>query len=289
MGKTYRPEAPSLWSDEGGGRVRYEPSPHQQPPYTVLDAAGGWWQQRRAYWQAFGCRDAGNRPTLFRRGPTAFAEASGNPENVTAESQFSPVLAELLLAFYTETGDAVWDPFCGGPVRGFVADAMGRAYEGVDVREDQVDANHAAFPGLAHLWRQGDARLASPERVPRMVFTCPPYHDVERYSEQPDDLSTLGWDEFCAEHERAVGRAAAASSEWVVWAVGDFRSETGELRGFPDLVAQQMRSAGLLLWNRHVVRQTLVTAPMRWRRTWDATRKATTTHSEVLVGRKARE
>lgn len=284
MGTEYRPEARSLFATEA---VAYEPSLHQHPAYSVLDAAGGWWQHRRAYWASLGARDAGTRPATFVRGPSAFTEESGNLGAITGDSQFSPVLTELLVAFYSEPGDTVLDPFCGGPIRGFVATMMDRSYVGTDVRPEQIEANDEAYPDLG-LWSVGDARVPTDEAY-GLVLTCPPYHDVERYSDQPDDLSAMTWPEFSEAHGEAVRVAASSvrADGWVVWVVGDFRAPTGELRGFPGFVAEQFARAGLRVWNRHIVRQPLVTAQMRWRQSWEATRKATTVHSEVIVGRPA--
>lgn len=282
MGTSYRAEIPSLFATDA---ARYEPSLHEHPPYSVLDAAGGWWQHRCAYWQALGCRDAGRRPTVIRRGPTSASEQSGNVNAVAAGSQFSPVLTELLVSYYSEPGDRIVDPFCGGPVRGFVANAMQREYHGFDVRWEQIGANYEQYPD-AELWAHGDARYYKYEGA-EMVLTCPPYHDLERYSDQQNDLSAMRWDDFETAHLAAIANAAKqmATNGYIVWVVGDFRAPSGQLRSFPDLVARQMESIGLSIWNRHVVRHPLVTAPMRWRRQWDATRKGTTTHGEVIVGR----
>jgi hypothetical protein len=275
----YRP-AVSLFDDEPG----YEPSPQQHPPYTVLDAAGGWWQQRRAYWSELGHSDAGARPRTFNRGAPEASEASGNVGAVTADSQFSPVLTELLVAWYG--GTSIFDPFAGGPTRGFVARAMSRGYLGVELSADQIAANEEAFPDLG-VWTLGDATTYEPPKVD-CVLTCPPYHDVERYSDHPRDLSNMSWSEFTFAHVEVVRRAAAALNPggFAVWVVGDFRGRDGALRGFPDLVAMQMDDEGLERWNRHIVRQPLVTAQMRWRQSWK-NHKATTTHAEVIVGRKA--
>jgi hypothetical protein len=284
VGRTYHAELPSLFAE---GFAVYGPSPHQHPPYSVLDAAGGWWQRRRAYWQALGVTDAGDRPTVISRGPSAASSESGNVEAIPRESQFSPVLTELLVDWYSEPGDLVFDPFCGGPIRGVVATMMGREYHGVDVRVEQIEANRVAYPDLDYIWRVGDARSAVPHRAANLVLTCPPYHNVERYSDQNNDLSAMSWPAFVESHLAAVQSARMILDDggWAAWVVGDFRAPDGELRRFPDLVASQMSAAGFTIWNRHIVRHPLVTAQMRYGPVWRSSNKATTTHAEVIVGR----
>jgi hypothetical protein len=281
MGTDYRQDEPASLFEQ---TPEFQRSAQQHPPYSVLDAAGGWWQQRRAFWTALGHRDAGARPTTYRRGAPAYSEQSGNVDAVAAQSQFSPVLSELIVDWYG--GQTIYDPFAGGPTRGFVATTMGSDYLGRDLSAAQVAANREAYPDLADIWQWGDA-LDDPPIGVDCVLTCPPYHDVERYSDDPADLSAMTWDEFVIAHGRAIDLAARAVAPggFVVWVVGDFRSPAGTLRGFPDLVAKQMDDAGLCRWNRHVVRQPLVTAQMRWRNAW-INRKATTTHAEVIVGRR---
>jgi hypothetical protein len=264
----------------------YEPAVDAPPPYSVIDAASGWWQARRRYWRSVGVSDAGSRPALFRAPTPNFSSDSGNLSAIDAGSVFSPVLTELLLSWYGEV--SVYDPFAGGPVRGRVADFMGRDYLGVDLSDAQVEANRAAYPDLERLWTNGDATTFVPP-VGRYwnAITCPPYHDLERYSDDPADLSNMTWKKFVEAHGEAIARTAAAISPggFAVWVVGDFRGPDGLLRGFPDLVARQMDDAGLLRWNRHVVRQPLVTAQVRWQSAWK-NRRATTTHGEVVVGKK---
>ncbi len=163
---------------------------------------------------------------------------------------------------------------------------MGRDYHGIDIRPEQIQANRKMYPAL-DLWLVGDALKIRMKRKADLVLTCPPYHDLERYSDLPDDLSTLDWGTFRGRHMEAIYRAAwsVAPGGFVAWVVGDFRGPDGVLRRFPDVVAGQMEQAGLEVWNRHIVRTPLVTAPMRWRRAWEVSQKMTMTHSEVIVGR----
>lgn len=293
MGTKYHYEAPSLWSTQNSDAPQYERSHQEHPPYSILDAAGGWWQNRRTYWTACGIKDAGQRPTIVNIGAPQASHSSGNPEAVPATSQFSPVLTELLLNYYSKPGDTILDPFCGGPIRGAVSAMMDRKYVGIDVRQEQIDINKTTYPELAHLWHHGDATdhndigSVMGKTGANMVLTCPPYHDLEHYSEQTNDLSNLGWYDFLQAHQEAIRIAASHLNPYgfLCWVIGDIRAPNGTLRLLPQHAATHIQNADLTIWNHHIVRQPLVTAPSRWERSWRASMKATMTHTEILVAR----
>ena len=58
---------------------------------------------------------------------------------------FDPVLCELVYRWFSAPGHLVLDPFAGGSVRGIVAAATGRAYAGIDLRDEQVQATGGPF------------------------------------------------------------------------------------------------------------------------------------------------
>lgn len=144
------------------------------PPFTVLDARQGWWQDRKRAWLALGIQSelgrgddmaiksqdslnaiqhGGPRPGHGKRGTTtrqhgddyaggdAWAGKDTGQGFTTGTSIFDPVLAELALRWFCPPQGKVLDPYAGGSVRGIVTCAMGRMYWGVDLRGDQVAAN----------------------------------------------------------------------------------------------------------------------------------------------------
>ena len=151
-------------------------------PLSVLDKRAGWWQSRRASWL-----DLGIRSEVGRDGALTYnMDFTGQPRGYT--SVFDPVLCELVYHWWSRPGDVVLDPFCGGSVRGVVASWMGRWYYGADLRAEQIEADRAqsgvASQDCPPLWEQGDARHVHetyPDLEADLIFTCPPYADLERY------------------------------------------------------------------------------------------------------------
>lgn len=112
-------------------------------------------------------------------------------ENGAGTSVFDPVLCEIVYRWFCPEGGAVIDPFAGGSVRGIVAGYLGHPYTGIDLRADQIAANEiqatAISPKVKPRWIVGNseqiAELAPGEYD--LVFSCPPYYDLEIYSDSP--------------------------------------------------------------------------------------------------------
>ena len=111
------------------------------PPFSILDAQQGPWQERKRQWMALGMRSEEGRGAglVFRHKLI---------DDLPGTSRFDPVLAECVYRWYApRPGSApviVVDPFAGGSVRGIVAAKLGLQYIGVDISATQVDANRAA-------------------------------------------------------------------------------------------------------------------------------------------------
>jgi len=69
-------------------------------------------------------------------------------------SIFDPVLCEVAYRWYAPPGGRILDPFAGGSVRGVVAAVLGYDYTGIDLRQEQVEANQANWSRISNT--QGD-------------------------------------------------------------------------------------------------------------------------------------
>ena len=110
-------------------------------------------------------------------------------KGITGTSIFDPVLCEIIYNWYSPEGGVVFDPFAGGSVRGVVAEMLGRHYIGIDLSQRQVDANQANADrlGVCPAWHCDDSRNMDayiPDGSADLVFSCPPYHNLEQYSDQ---------------------------------------------------------------------------------------------------------
>lgn len=207
-------------------------------------------------------------------------------------SIFDPVICELAYRWFTPPGGAVLDPFAGGSVRGVVAARLGRSYAGVDLRPEQAEANRAQgdalCPGADLRWVVGDSRGIS-TLLPGsydFVFSCPPYFDLERYSDDPRDLSTMGYDGFLRVYGDIIRQSCAMLKDdrFACFVVGDVRDRaTGNYRNFVGDTVRLFREAGLELYNDAVLVTAVGSLPIRVGKQFAGYRKLGKTHQNVLV------
>jgi hypothetical protein len=264
---------------------------HGIQPWSVLRQDSRVWQTRKAWWREQGLRDRGGRPDakVFEAGPGSrmHGKISG-----TGGSVFDAVLAELCISWYCPVGGRVLDPMAGGPTRGIVASTLGRDYHGVDLLRGQVDANLALSRSWPHhagaaRWQVGDAVTDLPSIAGGFdyLFSCPPYWRLERYSDDPRDLSAMTLDGFLSAHARIIGEACSRLRDdaFATWVIGDMRSPGGDLCGLPHAAVDAFRAAGLRLINDQVLVTPVGSLFWNLARSWRGTRSATRTHQYVLT------
>ncbi len=207
-------------------------------------------------------------------------------------SIFDPVLCELAYRWFCPVGGRILDPFAGGSVRGIVAARLGRAYIGVDLRPEQAAANEAQrdelCPGADLQWVVGDANnipLLAPGEYD-LVFSCPPYADLERYSDDPRDLSTMPYDEFLVFYRHIINESCKMlrDNRFACFVVGDVRDrETGTYRNFVSDTIEAFHAAGLELYNEAILVTSVGSLPIRVSKQFVGSRKLGKTHQNVLV------
>lgn len=260
---------------------------HGIQPWTVLRADTGPWQQRKKWWQAQGLDDAGGRPDAAVYPPGYHRRVNGG------RSTFDPVLAEACIAWYSPAGGRVLDPMAGGPTRGLVAAVLGRDYVGVDLLASQVEHNQTVYsawrprPAGRARWVHGDARVVLPT-LPGghdYALTCPPYWRLERYSDDPRDLSTMPLGEFLTEHTRIITQTVNQLADhcFATWVVGDLRDSQGDLCQLPRHTIAAFERAGARLVNDQILVTPVGTRHWHARHQFVVGRAATRLHQHVLT------
>jgi hypothetical protein len=213
------------------------------------------------------------------------AQAAGSGTSI-----FDPVLCELAYRWFCPPGGAILDPFAGGSVRGIVASCLGYRYTGVELRGEQVAANRAQAhigTGPAPVWLQGDSRgiAAIAPGAYDMLFSCPPYADLEVYSDDPADLTTLPYDEFRAAYSGIVAAACGLlkPDRFACFVVGEVRDKRGTYYNFVGDTVAAFRAAGLAYYNEAILVTAIGSLPVRAGKQFRAGRKLGKTHQNVLV------
>lgn len=210
----------------------------------------------------------------------------------TGTSIFDPVLCELAYSWFCPPGGLVIDPFAGGSVRGVVASRLGRQYVGVELRQEQVEANReqgeALCPDLPPVWHTGDSRNIGricADVAADFVFSCPPYADLEVYSDDPADLSTMAYEDFRSAYREIIAASCALlkPDRFACFVVGDVRDRRGNYRNFVGDTVEAFRDAGLGYYNEAILVTAVGSLPIRAGRQFSAGRKLGKTHQNVLV------
>lgn len=265
------------------------------PPFSVLNAREGEWQSRKRAWLSMGISSELGRKGLGDTFDGVMSEKYRGRKNKGGDSGsvFDPVLCEMAYSWFSPPGGKIYDPFAGGSVRGVVAAKLGREYQGVELRPEQVQANREQWEEIKEsaapdpIWHQGDSTKVEVPKVPDadMVMSCPPYADLEVYSDDPADLSNMSYEEFVKGYREAIRRAVARlkDNRFIFWVIGEVRDKKGNYRDFVGDTVQAFRDAGAEYYNEAILITPLGTIPIRAGRHFSVARKMSKTHQNVLV------
>jgi len=213
-------------------------------------------------------------------------------EGTTGTSIFDPVLCELMYTWFCPPSGLILDPFAGGSVRGIVAAVLGRYYVGLDLRPEQVEENRTQAeritPDNIPAWLVGNS-LKLPEFVSDevdFVFSCPPYYDLEIYSDDSDDLSTYEtYEQFIEDYRAIIAHSLSLlkDNRFACFVVGDIRDKKGFYRCFVRDTINAFQDCGALLYNDAVLITAVGSLPIRVGRQFGAGRKLGKGHQNVLV------
>lgn len=287
-------------------------------PFSVLNGRDGWWQERKNSWLALGLRSelgradklvysVSSQPVATYQAKNAYDEklgrkstwqefAAAHPDAITQSgtSIFDPVLCEIACRWFCPPGGLVLDPFAGGSVRGVVAAMLGRRYVGVDLRAEQVEANRQQWADLgsdeypAPVWHCGDSRKIVTHAAgvkADFLFSCPPYADLEVYSDDPADLSRMAYPEFLQAYRHIVRESLALllPDRFACFVVGEVRGPDGGYRNFVADTIAAFVDAGAKFYNEAVLVTQVGSLAIRAGKGFTTSRKLGKTHQNVLV------
>jgi DNA modification methylase len=172
------------------------------PPISVLDIKQKYWKDRRKKWLALNIQsELGRNENLLK-----LSDLLQKKQKST--SIFDPVLCEIMYMWFSKIEDTIFDPFAGGSVRGIIASKMNRKYIGVDLRKEQVEHNYIQSNDICDSnlpkWLIGSSAETTIDCKYDLFFTCPPYYDLEKYSDDEKDLSNMKVEDFDREYESII-------------------------------------------------------------------------------------
>jgi hypothetical protein len=286
-------EEESDTSEIGGGEIKKGTLLEKfiVPPFSVLDTRQGYWQDRKRWWLSLGIKSEKGRDNVMET-LQSVNKIQGN--EMPLASIFDPVLCELAYQWFNIPKGKILDPFAGGSVRGIVAAKLGFEYLGNDLREEQIQANrdnatevlqdNEIFP----TWTIGDSKNI--DKIAQgydadLIFSCPPYTDLEVYSDDPNDISNMEYKDFLTAYKEIIRKSCKMLKEdrFAVFVVGDVRDKKGFYRNFVSDTIMAFWNCGVILYNEMILVNAVGSLPIRAGKQFNASRKIGKTHQNVLV------
>lgn len=156
------------------------------PLFSILDTKQGYWQDRKRYWLGLGIRgEVGRKSTVIH---CKMDGQNGLNDDAKYISIFDPFLCEIVYKWFCPKNGKILDPFAGGSVRGIVATKLGFEYVGIELRDEQVKANQLQAKNIGvnpeYIIGDSDEKLDNISKRFDFIFSCPPYYNLEIYSDK---------------------------------------------------------------------------------------------------------
>lgn len=255
-------------------------------PFSILDTRQGNWTERDKMWKSIGIKsEIGRGENLI------FAKSLYNG-SMQGTSIFNPTLTEIIYRWFTPgKGSEIIDPFAGGSVRGVIAKILDHNYTGIELRKEQVEANYqnAQEMGLNGItWHNDDSLNIGnyvEDGTKDLLIACPPYFDLEVYSDDEKDISNMGWSGFEEVYTEIMRRTARKlkPNRFAVVVISDVRDKkTGMYHDLVGVTKEAMKQEGFGFYNDMVLINIAGSAAITARRSMK-NRKVRRCHQSVLV------
>lgn len=219
-----------------------------------------------------------------------------NPGNIGA-SVFDPVLCELIYTMYLDNkNNKIIDPFAGGSVRGIIAHYLGFKYTGIELRPEQVESNIIQSKKILSIqnqpnWIIGDSLNETTKLKNEyfdLLFTCPPYYNLEVYSDLKEDISNMDYNSFLITFETIISNTYKLIKKggFACVVIQEVRDKNGNLIGLVPDTINAFKKAGFYYYNELILQKVIASKALLSRRFFNISKKITRHHENVLIFRK---
>lgn len=256
-------------------------------PFSILDSRAKEWQDRKRWWtNTYKIQSELGRENTISKSKFWDIEES----NV---SIFDATLCEKMYEWFIPKNGKILDPFAGGSVRGIVATEMGFEYTGIDLSIEQITANQ--LQSQKPNWIVGDSEHILEtinDEIYDFVFTCPPYYDLEIYSDDVNDISNMSVEEFDKKYYSILNKSTKKlkNNRFFVIVVSEVREQSitgnykiGKYKGLVSKTIEACENAGLHFYNDMILFNSQHTASRIVDTYFNRNRKVASVHQNILV------
>jgi len=256
-------------------------------PFSILDTRTKEWQDRKRWWT----NTYKIKSELGREGTVSKSKFWDIEESNV--SIFDATLCEKMYEWFIPKNGKILDPFAGGSVRGIVATKMGFEYTGIDLSTEQINANQ--LQSEKPNWIVGDSEHILEtinDEIYDFVFTCPPYYDLEIYSDDVNDISNMSVEEFDKKYYSILNKSAKKlkNNRFFVVVVSEVREQSitgsykiGKYKGLVWKTIEACEKAGLYFYNDMILFNSQHTASRIVDTYFNRNRKIASVHQNILV------
>lgn len=254
-------------------------------PTTILNKRDPKWSKLKRKWLKLGIKSELGRDTVSKNYTSG---RSTNDYDYMANSGFKavglshttsifdPVVCEIIYKWFCPNNGTILDPFAGGSVRGIVANYLGYKYTGIELREEQVKSNREQAINILEInnqpqWYCGDSDKVLDDEFSvkyDLLFSCPPYMNLEKYSDLEDDLSNMADDDFIVKYNSIIHKSCELLKKggYAVFVVGDLRDKKGYYKDFTGITKKAFLDCGMKLYNELILIEPVGTKAMTMER-----------------------
>lgn len=173
-------------------------------------------------------------------------------------SEFNSTLAEFVVKYWSNVGAVILDPFHGWGTRAVVSYNLGRRYIGFDISKVANEFISAYFNSKVSLTSgfmptfflsDGCKLEGIPASSVDLVFTCPPYFNIEKYESGQYQLSDINNYNYFLLRMSQCARACYSvlkDGSYCIIVAGDWRVD-GELKLFGKDIIEVFLRVGFLM------------------------------------------
>ena len=201
------------------------------PPFSILDTRKGYWQARKKMWrELIGDMGESRNDTLLHSPEVKYKDLYQRtrkhreelglsfkeylekyvPDDVKEQaaskalsagvSLLDPVMAELVCRWFGLEDCKSFDCFAGDSVFGYVSAHLGNEFLGIELRPEQAQLNNERTEGMDARYICDDGQNVAQHidaDSQDLLFSCPPYFNIEHYSDLENDASNQkSYDDF---------------------------------------------------------------------------------------------
>lgn len=290
------------------------------PPFSILDTRKGYWQARKKVWRALiGDMGESRKGTLmscielkykdiYRRSRrersklgisfkeylekyVSEEEKERAAQNVLSAgvSLLDPVMSEIVCRWFGFEKCKTFDCFAGDSVFGYVSSYLGNEFVGIELRPEQAKLNNDRTEGMPARYICDDGQNVAQHieaESQDLLFSCPPYFDLEKYSDLDNDASNQkSYVDFITILRNAFTSAIGClkNNRFAVVVVGDVRDKkTGFYYDFCGDIKQIFKDGGMPLYNEIILIEQAASTAVRAGRSM-INRKVGKMHQNILV------